>query len=182
MAIARPESPQSDDVTTEYLVTLLERILQDPPQDWHEDRKVSLSYAIHNRYSNSRGIVPEEIHAVLQLIELTNGSQNPLVKLVQRAGLRGTESVEACKEMLASAETRDISYQQVASVLIYLTLVTGHNAKNFVAALREHRTGQRLDWQDVVHAFDRESLRVSKPQFLALLISSCCGAVYGKMR
>lgn len=168
IAIARPDQVQSDDITTEYLVALLERVLQDPPQDWNEDRKASLAYAIQMRYQALRATVPEEIHAVLQLIELTNGSQNPLVKLVQRAGLRGTETVEACKEMLASAETRDISYQQVASVLIYLTLVSGHNAKNFVAALREHRTGQRLDWQDVVHAFDRESLRVSKPQFLAI--------------
>jgi CCR4-NOT transcription complex subunit 1 len=168
MAIARPEPSQSDDITSEYLVSLLERVLQDPPLDWNEDRKVSLSYAIQMRYQSLRATIPEEIHAMLQLIELTNGSQNPLVKLIQRAGLRGTETVEACKEMLALAETRDISYQQVANVLIYLTLVTGHNAKNFVTALREHRTGQRLDWQDVVHAFDRESLRVSKSQFLAL--------------
>ncbi|KAF2687332.1 Not1-domain-containing protein [Lentithecium fluviatile CBS 122367] len=168
MAIAQPDQSANGDTTVEFLVSLLERILQDPPPDWNEDRKVSLSYAIQMRYQALRATVPEEIHAVLQLIELTNGSQNPLVKLVQRAGPRGTETVEACKETLASAETRDINYQQVASVLIYLTLVSGHSAKNFVAALREHRTGQRLDWQEVVHAFDRESLRVSKPQFLAL--------------
>jgi CCR4-NOT transcription complex subunit 1 len=169
MAIARPTASQSEDISLEILAFLVERLLQDPPQDWTDEKKASLTYAIQVRYQNLQATsVPVELGSILQLVELTDGSQNPLVKLVQRAGPRATATVESCKEILTSAETRDISYQQVAMVLLYLAISRGYNAKNFVAALREHRTGQRLDWQDVVHAFDRENLQVAKSQFLAI--------------
>lgn len=168
MAIARPDPSQPDDVSNEYLASLIVRVLRDPPQDWNEEKSISLTYAIHMRCQTLHmNVPPVEIESALQLIELTNGAQNPLVKLVQRSGPQATDTIESCKDMLASAETRDISYQQVAMVLLYLAISSG-NAKNFVAALREHRAGQRLDWQDVVHAFDRDGVRLSKPQFLAI--------------
>lgn len=166
MAIAQPSQP--DDMSPDYLAALIDRLLQDPPQGWDEDKKMSLAYAVQVRCQNLHIPIPGVVESKLLLVELTDGSRNPLVKLVQRAGPQGTATVEACKEMLASAETRDISYQQVATVLLYLALSSGHNAKNFVAALREHRAGQRLDWQDVVQAFDRDSLRIEKHQFLTL--------------
>ncbi|ORY10386.1 CCR4-Not complex component, Not1-domain-containing protein [Clohesyomyces aquaticus] len=161
----------SDDITTEFLAFLIERLLQDPPPYWNEEKKASLSYVVHHRFQSYQTTPPTEILSLLMLVDLTNATQNPLVRLVQRAGPRATATVDACKEMLAAAETRDISYQQVANVLLYMAVSQGgqaYNAKNFVAALREHRTGQRLDWQDVVHAFDRENVRVTKSQFLAI--------------
>ncbi|KAL6711206.1 CCR4-NOT core subunit cdc39 [Coniothyrium glycines] len=166
MAIAQP-SP-SDDTSPDYLAALVEGLLQDPPPAWDEDKKMNLAYAVQMRYQQTHGQIPGIVESKLLLVELTDGSRNPLVKLVQRAGPQGTATVEVCIDMLASAETRDISYQQVATVLLYLALSTGYNAKNFVAALREHRAGQRLDWQDVVHAFDRDHLRIEKHQFLAI--------------
>ncbi|KAF2473358.1 Not1-domain-containing protein [Lindgomyces ingoldianus] len=162
----------SDELSTDFLAFLLERLLQDPPRDWNEDKKSSLSYVVHHRFQAYQASPPVEILSLLMLVELTNASQNPLVKLVQRAGPRATVTVDSCKEMLASAEMRDISYQQVANVLLYMAISQGgqaYNAKNFVAALREHRAGQRLDWQDVVHAFDRENVRITKPQLLTLV-------------
>ncbi|KAF1365387.1 Not1-domain-containing protein [Lizonia empirigonia] len=166
IAVAQPTP--NDDTSPDYLAVLIERLLQDPPQGWDEDKKMSLAYAVQLRYQNLHTQVPGSVEAKLLLAELTDGSRNPLVKLVQRAGPQGTATVEASKDLLASAETRDISYQQVATVLLYLALSTGYNAKNFVAALREHRAGQRLDWQDVVHAFDRDHLRIEKNHFLAI--------------
>ncbi|PSN71891.1 Not1-domain-containing protein [Corynespora cassiicola Philippines] len=168
MAIARP-SP-NDDLAPEVLALVLERLLQDPPPDWSEDKRMNLVYAVHMRYETLHSVVPIEIESVLQLVELTNASQNALVKLVQRAGPRATTSVESCKELLASIETRDIEYQHVAMTLLFLAISSGngYDAKNFVSALREHRMGQRLDWQDVVHAFDRDGLRIAKKQFLAI--------------
>jgi CCR4-NOT transcription complex subunit 1 len=166
MAIAQPTQP--DDMTPDYLAAVVERVLQDPPQGWDEEKKMSLAYAVQVRYQNMHIQIPGVVESKLLLVELTDGSRNPLVKLVQRVGPQGTATVEASKELLAQAETRDISYQQVATVLLYLALSTGHNVKNFVAALREHRAGQRLDWQDVVHAFDRDHLRIEKHQFLAI--------------
>ncbi|OAL49612.1 Not1-domain-containing protein [Pyrenochaeta sp. DS3sAY3a] len=166
MAIAQPTPPE--DLNPDYLAILIERLLQDPPKSWDDEKKISLAYAVQMRYQQLQLQIPGIVESKLLLVELTDGSRNPLVKLVQRVGPQGTATVEACKEMLAAAETRDISYQQVSTVLLYLALSTGYNAKNFVAALREHRTGQRLDWQDVVHAFDRDHLRIEKHQFLAI--------------
>ncbi|PVI06124.1 Not1-domain-containing protein [Periconia macrospinosa] len=168
LTIARPQLSDGENVTSSYLAALIERVFQNPPQDWTEEKKISWPYAIQTRYTALRSNVPVELESALQLIELTNGSQNPFVRLVQQAGPRATETVEASKEMLASVGTRDISYQQVAMVLLFLVISSGYNAKNFVAALREHGAGQHLDWQDVVHAFDRDGLRVTKPQFLSL--------------
>lgn len=165
LAIAQPHQ---SDINPEYFATLIERLLQDPPQGWDEDKKMNLVYAVQVRYQQSHTQMPGVVESKLLLVELTDASRNPLVKLVQRAGPAGTATVEACKETLAQAETRDISYQQVATVVLYLALSTGYNVKNFVAALREHRAGQRIDWQDVVHTFDREHLRIEKHQFLAI--------------
>ncbi|KAF1968861.1 Not1-domain-containing protein [Bimuria novae-zelandiae CBS 107.79] len=168
LTIAQPDPSQLPDSPT-YLAALVTRILQAPPSDWTEDSTSKLIAALSYRYQHlgARGM-PVEVEAALQLVELSNASQNPLVKLVQRAGPRATESVESCKETLAAAEARDISYQQVANVLVFMSVSSGYNAKNFVAALREHRTGQRIEWQEVVHAFDRDTLRVSKAQFLSI--------------
>jgi CCR4-NOT transcription complex subunit 1 len=168
---ARQIPSRGDELNIKFEVSLLERILEDPPSNWNEEKKLHLSYAVTMRYQSLQTTVPPEIDAVMLLGELTDASSNPLVRLAQRAGPRSTRTVDACKEMLASAETRDIGYQQVANVLLYMAISQGgqaYNAKNFVVALREHRTGQYLDWQDVVHAFDREGVRLAKAQFLTI--------------
>ena len=71
--------------------------------------------------------------------------------------------------MLAPLELRNISYPDVAAVLLFMVITEqGFDAAVFVAALREHHAGKQLDWQDVVDGFDRPDLRLTKPQFLAL--------------
>jgi CCR4-NOT transcription complex subunit 1 len=171
MALAQPLSFPSGQLSVEYEVALLGRLLTDPPSYWNEENRQQLSMAMRMRYEARQRLVPAEIQAALFLGEVAEPSQNPLVKFIQRAGPRATATVEACSNMLASAETRDISYQQVASVILFMVIyqdAQAYNAKNFVAALRDHRTGQRIDWQDVVHAFDRDGLRITKAQFLAI--------------
>lgn len=171
MSYARPTQALTD-IQVKVEATILERLIEDPPRDWDDDKRMQIQYAAQMRYLQSLQIpVPAEVEAVIRLLDLTDGSQYPLVKFVQRAGSRATATVEACKEVLATVETRDINYQQVASVLLYMAIVQdnqGYNLKNFVAALREHRTGRQLDWQDVVHAFDRDGLRIAKAHFIAI--------------
>ena len=153
-----------------FVASLVERFLQSPPRNWNDESKQALSMAVRIRYQKLNVFPPPEICSALLLMELL-ASHNPLVYLVQRTGPRATSSLDACKGMLESAETRDIDYQQVANVLLYMVLAEqGQNYKPvvFIAALREHRAGQRLDWQDVVHSFDRELVRVTKEQFLIL--------------
>ncbi|KAK4994590.1 CCR4-NOT core subunit cdc39 [Elasticomyces elasticus] len=147
-----------------------ERIIQEPPRTWNEDSKTSLQYALKLRYHRLDIHIPVAVSATLSLIEIF-ATHSALVRLVQRAGPESTASLDACKEMLAGAETRDIGYQQVASALLYMAISQSgqpYDLSVFIAALRQHRAGQRLDWQDVVHAFDRETLRITKAQFLVL--------------
>jgi CCR4-NOT transcription complex subunit 1 len=170
MAIVNPTSDSGDDLPPSYLCALLDRLIQDPPRSWNEEHKMQLHLAVQRRYERLQTAMPNDTLATLHLSELL-GPTNPLVRLVQRAGPRATSSLDSCKDMLAQAETRDINYSQVASVLLFMVIShngQAYNPSTFVAALREHRSGKRLDWQDVVHAFDRESLSVTKTQFLAL--------------
>ncbi|KAF2730810.1 Not1-domain-containing protein [Polyplosphaeria fusca] len=168
MSIARPTQP--DDMTTDYFAALVERLLQAPSYEGSHENGVSALYATHMRYQGMAVPMPAEIEALLQLPVLIDGN-NSLVELVRRAGPRATSTVDGCKELLVSVETRDISYEQVATVLLYMAVTQttqGYNAKNFVAALREHRTGQRLDWRDVVDAFDRDGVRIAKSHFVCI--------------
>ncbi|KAF2145079.1 uncharacterized protein K452DRAFT_221757 [Aplosporella prunicola CBS 121167] len=165
---SNPDGP--GDLRSDVLASVVDRLAQDPPRNWSDDGKANLFIAIRAKFEKSTGIIPLDVGAALYMFDLLE-NPNPLIRLAQRAGPRGTSSVDACKELLASAETRDISYQQVANVLLYMAITQNgqaYNLSNFVAALREHRAGQRLDWQDVVHSFDREGLKIVSHQFVAL--------------
>jgi CCR4-NOT transcription complex subunit 1 len=170
MSILNPTTETGDDLPPAYLATLVDRLLQTPPRTWSDETQANLNYAIRARYEKLNQQVPSEVMSTLQLAELI-GPTNNLVKLVQSTGASATSSLDACKLMLASAETRDISYGQVANALLFMVITQNGQAYDptvFVAALRDHRAGRRLDWQDVVHAFDREGLTISKQQFLSL--------------
>ncbi|KAH7041928.1 CCR4-Not complex component, Not1-domain-containing protein [Macrophomina phaseolina] len=170
MTLVNSLPDSQDDISPAILATVIDRLAQDPPRTWNDDSKNNLLFAIRAKYDKSTGILPPEVTAALHMFELLE-NQNPLIKHIQRAGPRATSSLDACKEMLATVETRDISYQQVANALLFMAITQNgqaYSASNFVAALREHRAGQRLDWQDVIHSFDREGLKVTPQQFLAL--------------
>lgn len=96
---------------------------------------------------------------------------NTLARLFQRVGPAATRDLDSCKAALAQADSNAISYQQVASALLFMLIAYAsepYDPAVFVAALRQHRSGQRLDWQDVAKAFDRPAVRITKAQFLAL--------------
>ncbi|KAL2677919.1 CCR4-Not complex component, Not1-domain-containing protein [Phyllosticta citricarpa] len=152
------------------LASVIDRLAQDPPRTWNDDSKNNLLFAIRAKYEKATGIVPFDVQAALHLFDLLE-SPNTLLRLVQRAGPRGTLTVDACKELLASADLRDVRDQQVANTLLFMAITQNgqaYSTSNFVAAVREHRAGQRLDWQDVIHSFDREGLKVNSQQFLSL--------------
>ena len=105
------------------------------------------------------------------LIDLLDSQDSRLARLVQRTGPRGTASLDACKEMLLGVETRDISYPQIANALLFMVFTQNgepYDPAIFVEGLRQHRAGPKIDWTDVVQGFDKDQLRISKRQFLAL--------------
>ena len=169
MAIASP-TESGEDLPLAYFCSLLDHLLQDPPRQWNDELKSHLHQAVSARYERLGSAVPREIQSTLHLSELL-GPTNTLVKLIQREGPRATSSLDMCKSILANAPAGEINYTQVATVLLFMVLTQdgqAYNPSTFVAAVRDHRSGKRLDWADVMHAFDREGLVVTKHQFLAL--------------
>lgn len=167
----QPSDPQSEDVWPSVLAVLIERLILDPPRNWGEEQQENLIYAIKVRYNKLGARIPPAIESALFIMTLLDSSDGRLARLVQRAGPKGTASLDACKEMLASAEPRDISYSQIANALLFMvTLQSGEpfDAGVFVEGVRQHRAGPRIDWTDVVQGFDKDGVRVTKAQFLAL--------------
>ena len=152
------------------LASVVDRLAQYPPRNWTSESQDALCHAIRNRYHAHNIVVPVEVGASLFLFELI-GPHNPLVTHLRRNGTRATSSLEQCKATLESAELQDINYLQVANCLLFMVISREeppYNPGVFVSALREHRGGQRLDWQDVIHSFDREGIKLTKEQFKML--------------
>ncbi|KAK4547743.1 hypothetical protein LTR36_000701 [Oleoguttula mirabilis] len=173
--LINPSPPQSgtgqDDLSPLVLASIIERLSQDPPQDWGERQREDFVYAIKMRYQKLGSRVPAAVDAALYLNELLESPDSRLAKLVQRTGPPGTASLDACKDMLAGVETRDISYPQIANALLLLVIVQDgevYDASVFVQGLRAHRAGPKIDWTDVVQGFDKEHLQIAKKQFLGL--------------
>ncbi|KAF2746507.1 Not1-domain-containing protein [Sporormia fimetaria CBS 119925] len=169
-ALAYPA--QTDQPNPVYEAAIVEKLLIDPPADWDlEEKKPVLPHAMRLRYNAFQLVLPVEIEAALHLAMLTDAAQSPLSSAIHRAGPRATATPSACAEVLDSPEARGIDEEQVANALLLMAIVGNgqvYNAKNFIAALRSHRSAQSLDWQDVVRSYDRPSLRLTKAQFLCI--------------
>lgn len=150
--------------------TIIDRLAQDPPRTWTSESQQFLIQAFQQRFHSAGSLVPLEISSTFHLFDLLSAS-NGLVRLVKKHGPKATESIESCKGVLETAELRDMDYQQVANALLFMVITRDepvYDAAVFVNAVREHCGGQRLDWQDVVHAFDREGLKITRQQFKRL--------------
>lgn len=155
----------------EILSLIIERINLDPPRDFGDAQNQNLNMAIKLRYQKLNARVPDAVNSALYIPTLLEDSGSRLARTIQRIGPRSTSSLEACKEMLAGVETRDISYLQIANALLYMVFAQNGDAyapSVFVEGLRQHKAGTKVDWTDVVQGFDKESLRVTKKQFLGL--------------
>ncbi|KAF2165848.1 hypothetical protein M409DRAFT_67163 [Zasmidium cellare ATCC 36951] len=169
-------NPQVTDPDSEpsplVLASIVEHLIQDPPQSWGEEQRDSLFYAIRLRYNNLRSRVPPAIEAAMVLDDLLSGNDSRLANHLQRAGPRSTASLEACKQTLSGVDLRDFTYLQIACALLYTVIAGGgelYDPHVLVEGIRQHRSGRQIDWTDVVvQGFDREHLRVTKKQFLTL--------------
>nr|POF03931.1 general negative regulator of transcription subunit 1 [Quercus suber] len=160
-----------EDSLSIVLASIIERLSKDQPRTLGEQHYENLKYAVRVRYRTLNTRMPPALESVLFLTDLLDSQDSRLAKHVQRVGPRGTTTLEACSEMLASIETRDISYLQIANALLFMVLSVERDAYNptvFVSGVRQHRAGAQLDWTDVVQGFDRDQLRITKKQFLAL--------------
>ncbi|KAF7188666.1 General negative regulator of transcription subunit 1 [Pseudocercospora fuligena] len=171
LATPQPTDPDNE-LSPSVLAAIVDRLLQEPPRNWGEEQRENLFYAIRVRYSRLNMRVPPEVESAMLLDALLASPQDSrLAKRIQQAGPRVTSSLDACKDILSGVETRDISYPQIANVLLFMVITQNGDAYDpgiFIEAVRQHKAGARLDWTDVVSGFDKEHLRVTKKQFLAL--------------
>lgn len=172
LSFTTPQAAEADrDISPNVLTLILERLINDPPRNFGEEQRENLIYAIQVRYNRLGERIPPVVESVIVLIKLLESPDSRLAKLVQRTGPRGTSSLDACKEMLAGVETRDIAYPQIANALLFTAIAQNGEAYDssiFVEGLRQHRAGRQIDWTDVVAGFDQEYVRVTKKQFLDL--------------
>lgn len=83
-------------------------------------------------------------------------------------GPRSTETLTAAKQLLDQPEMRDLNPTDVTSAVLFMVIARDeipYDASTFVKALKDHRAGQRIDWQDVITSFDRQQLTITKEQF-----------------
>ncbi|WPG99271.1 general negative regulator of transcription subunit 1 [Acrodontium crateriforme] len=171
-ALAAPNGPNEEDIAPTVLASMIQHIGEEPPRRWNDDSRENFRYAVRMRYRSLNSRTPEAVESALFRADLLDSPQDSrLARVIRSAGSRGTASLEACKDVLAGVETRDISYLQIANALLFMVMSQtgeGYNANNFVEALRQHRAGPKIDWTDVVNGFDQEDLRITKKQFLEL--------------
>jgi CCR4-NOT transcription complex subunit 1 len=158
-------------ISDEVIASIIGRIIQDPPRNWGEEQRENLKFATLGRYSELKQRPPPIVQSTITLMDLLDSQDGRLARHVQRAGPRCTQSLEACKEVLAGVATQDIAYRPIAMTLLLMAIVENgeaYDASIFVQALRQHRAGAKIDWADVVQGFDIPKLNVTKTQFLVL--------------
>ena len=91
-------------------------------------------------------------------------------KELQRRGPNVTANVETATEILYGHTECDLDEAQIAGALLFMILTPDweqYRPAIFVAAVREVKQ-KNINWQEVVHGFDRNGLAVSQDQFLVL--------------
>ena len=150
------------------LATCAFRLLQDLPKNSRNGtEKERISYALKQRYIKQDIPFPTEIRSALVLVDLLD-SGNELATDLQRQGPRATATVESTKDFYAHRTDKDIPTEQIAGALLFMVLTLDweqYRPAIFVAATRELF---KINWQNVVEAFDRNGLNISKDQFIVL--------------
>lgn len=146
---------------------MIDRLAQYPPRNWTAEYQARLNVALESRFVDTGKSVPWIIKSALYMFNVVVPG-NSLVQLIKKAGPNSTETQAAAKQMLDQAELHDVNSEQVACAIMLMVIARDeppYNLRNFVSALRDHRVGQRLEWQDIIQAFDRDALVVTKEQF-----------------
>ncbi|KAG8626601.1 hypothetical protein KVT40_005546 [Elsinoe batatas] len=168
-ALADPRDP-SDQINPQILASIIDRLVHNPPRIWTEEKKQTLQYAVQLRFKKLGASLPYAVGAAMAVADLASAPSG-LIRLLQQAGARATQTPEAARDLLSRADATAMGYHHVADALLYMAITEcgeKYDLNNFVAAVRQHRSGHRLDWSDLVGTFDRSNLRITKPQFLSL--------------
>lgn len=111
---------------------------------------------------------PVEVLASLYLLKL-RADRNPLIMSMCRIGSAFTADEETCTKYLRTLPSGRPDEEQVGSALLYATIsrTPSFSTVVLVSSLRKE-VGRSFVWESVVAHFDRDGLRISSDQFLAL--------------
>ncbi|KAF2863848.1 Not1-domain-containing protein [Piedraia hortae CBS 480.64] len=169
-AVRTPTTAQSG-MPSQILASIIERISLQAPSEWSEPQQEELRYAAKMRYQAAKSLVPPDVDTAVSLSHLLASPESRLAKAMIRYGPRSTSSVDSCKDMLRDAEQGLINPSQVACALL-VAVIAGdgldYDVRVLVQAIRESRVGSQFSWLEVVQAFDRPALRITKQHFLAI--------------
>ena len=121
------------------------------------------------RYDKQQLPLPSEIRSAMSLIDLL-GAGHDLTNELQRRGPYVTASVKETKDMLCGQDKGYLNEVQLAEALLFMVLTPDHDQyqpTTFITAMQE-LLPKSIDWEQVVHGFDRNGLSVSQSQFLTL--------------
>ena len=133
-----------------------------------EQHKSDLQMAIRYRYSHMNQDPPVEVLAALYLLKL-HADRNPLIMSMRRIGAPFTADDESCSKCLRTLPSGRPDEEHVAGALLYAVIsrTPRFNTSVLVNSIRKE-VGRSFNWQHAVSFFDREGLRISSEQFLAL--------------
>lgn len=168
-ALYKP-TPEHQDISSEFLATIIDRFIQDHPPNFDMTAKNDLKLAITYRYKDSEtqdNVPPATVLASLYLLKCLVPA-NSLALYIQSAGVAFTSDEETCRSYLQQSGI-NLDEAQVAAALLY-TSISRHptfSPSMFVQCVR-NEAPPLFSWNEVVAHFDQSELRVSKFQFLAI--------------
>ncbi|CAL3970892.1 unnamed protein product [Diplocarpon coronariae] len=166
-------TPEHEDMSSEFLATILDRFIQEHPPNFDESAQHDLMTALRFRYQNRNQssdkdpTLPTTVLAALYLNYALN-SRNSLISLIRRVGSAFTADEESCRGYLRSANV-GLGEELVAGAVLYTAISRSiqYSTTTLVNSVRKE-VSQDFNWQLVIGYFDQDSLRISKDQFLAL--------------
>lgn len=149
----------------------MDRFISDHMPHFSDQHKSDLQMAIRYRYSAMDQDPPVEVLAALYLLKL-HADRNPLIMSMRRIGSPFTADDESCSKYLRTLPSGRPDEEHVGGALLYAAIsrTPRFSTSVLVNSIRKE-VGRSFNWQHMVSYFDRDGLRISSEQFLALYMA-----------
>ncbi|RDW72052.1 hypothetical protein BP5796_08086 [Coleophoma crateriformis] len=164
-----PSSAEHEDLNPIFLASIVDRLIQEHPPNFDDTAKQHLALTINFRYRKmGQEAPPTEVLAALHLIETLN-SGNALALGVKAVGSGFTSDEETCRGYLRNFGNIRLDEEQVAEALLYTVISrTVQFSPSILVSSLQKEVARDFNWQQVISQFDKQSLRITREQFLKL--------------
>lgn len=165
--LSHPVANVHDSLDAVFVATIVDRYIQEPFPNFDSRARERLDYATRLRYSQADQSPPSEVLAALYLIQILV-ENNSFPSYIRQVGSTFTTDEETCLKFLRNAKNLKIDEEQVAVGLLYTAISRTPKFSTSILCSTIRKEFKRLNWQQVVAYLDRDGLRVTSEQFLAL--------------